>query len=530
MHMTFAFGWLMLIVLGNLEARIHSGSKLNFPYYPIFFKFFVHERWANPGGQAFIFLMDFFLLFVLSGLALAIYKRSSSRIFGMRKTTKMKGIDRIALLALWCIFPLRFLAESFTSGYSHTGGFLTGTMGYVFDSFLPVELLAYPAWWAYSTSLMVFLCLMPFTRYMHIPAEVMLIFMRNYGMKTYPQSRIMTRAELNACSRCGVCIDVCPLKEQYPVAPSYFFKEVREGHASEPLTLNCLLCGRCEEACPVGLHPNDIRIGTRAQQKLSRDFSFPYLIDGAHHSADVVYFAGCMTHLTPGIINSMHRIMNSAHVDYYFMDEHGGVCCGRPLKMQGKLDAAKALAEHNAAIIHAARPRMLVTSCPICLKGFKEDYQLEIPVMHHSQFINLLVEKKKLNLGDLDINISYHDPCELGRGCGIYHEPRQVLNRITHLAEPSFSGNDSLCCGGSLGTTTLTALERKAVIRESLTTLLENEPECLVTACPLCKKTFQQESPVPVRDLAELVADSLLAINRTSKPQKHRKDQLTFTK
>ena len=43
MHMSFAFGWLLLIVVGNMESRIYSGLWINPPYYPIFLKFFIHE-------------------------------------------------------------------------------------------------------------------------------------------------------------------------------------------------------------------------------------------------------------------------------------------------------------------------------------------------------------------------------------------------------------------------------------------------------------------------------------------------------
>ena len=69
--------------------------------------------------------MDAILLFILSGLALALIKRVYSRLLGMKKTTKLSLTDRLAMLSLWLIFPLRFLAESFTSGLYHNGGFLT---------------------------------------------------------------------------------------------------------------------------------------------------------------------------------------------------------------------------------------------------------------------------------------------------------------------------------------------------------------------------------------------------------------------
>jgi len=42
MHMSFAFGWFLLIVFGNMESRIYSGFWINPPYYPIFLKFFIN--------------------------------------------------------------------------------------------------------------------------------------------------------------------------------------------------------------------------------------------------------------------------------------------------------------------------------------------------------------------------------------------------------------------------------------------------------------------------------------------------------
>jgi len=49
MHMSFAFGWFMLILIGNIEARMYAKTEINPPYYPIFFKFFVHDKSSIPG-------------------------------------------------------------------------------------------------------------------------------------------------------------------------------------------------------------------------------------------------------------------------------------------------------------------------------------------------------------------------------------------------------------------------------------------------------------------------------------------------
>ena len=130
MHSSIAFGWFMLIVLGHIEVALFVPKHLAWTdgglFYPIFYRFFV---WINPGhvtlrGWFFFFLMDFFLLYVLTGVGMAIFKRFRSIVLGMRHTTKPSLADRVALYSLWMIFPLRLLAESFTADLSG-GSFLT---------------------------------------------------------------------------------------------------------------------------------------------------------------------------------------------------------------------------------------------------------------------------------------------------------------------------------------------------------------------------------------------------------------------
>lgn len=100
--------------------------------------------------------MDFLLLIILSGLALAIIKRFRSKILGLKKATKHIIYDKIALSALWLIFPLRLLAESSTAALVQNGGFLTGGLGSLFPQQF-AQAIELPLWWAYSISLFVFL-------------------------------------------------------------------------------------------------------------------------------------------------------------------------------------------------------------------------------------------------------------------------------------------------------------------------------------------------------------------------------------
>lgn len=515
MHMSFAFGWFLLIVCGNLESRIYSKVHINPPYYPIFLKFFVHdhrilahELMSIPG--IFRVLMDALLLMVLSGLVLALFKRASSHWFGLKKASRHTKLDRIAITTLWLIFPLRLLAESLTAATYEGGSFLTNSLGSLLGSFLPCEIMAYPAWWAYSLALGVFFVALPYSRFMHIPTEVMLIFLRHYGVKPSLHFNHYSNFEIQACPKCGVCIDACPVHvdvQNDGIPPAYFLRTLRDEKPEMGSTYDCLLCGRCEAYCPVGININALRLSQRVEFASSLDGSLKYLKDEKPAKAEMAYFAGCMTHLTPSIKRSMVKLFQSAGVNYNFVDEDGSVCCGRPLWMAGKEKQARELMAHNKTLIESTGCKTLVLSCPICLKIFREEYDLkDIRIIHHSQFILQLIEEGKLDVGKSELRVAFHDPCELGRGSDIYEEPREVIGHLAELVPAANERNMSICCGGSLGSTGIDSRRRDKVSHLALETLLSGRPDEIITACPLCKKTLQKDAGVEVRDISELAA------------------------
>lgn len=534
MHMSLAFGWFLLIVFGTVEADFFGARHLNPPSHAIFFRAFNPEHGAEGLARMFSFWMDLLLAFILSGLLLAVIKRFIPGMMGMKKTTKHTWIDRIALLSLWLIFPSRLLAESFTCGAHGSGSFLTGNLGSALASFLPAAEIAPWFWWLYSLSLGTFFFLLPVSRYFHIPVELLLIFMRNSGITTGDRHSSYTEVQTHACSSCGVCISVCQMSYAagiHDIQSAYFVKGLRNDRDISAITANCLMCGRCEEVCPVGIEIGPMRLierrqGEREDRKLklperyaiarkrstiekTATQSYSYLVREEPEKADVLFFAGCMTHLTPSVIAAMKKIMESAGVKYRFMDEKGGVCCGRPLMLAGRDREARELINHNSDIIWKSGAQILVTSCPICYKVFKESYYLEARVMHHTEFINLLIEEGSLRLGYLHRKVVYHDPCELGRGSGIYDEPRAVISYVAELQKSSQEGNMSLCCGGSLGNLTLSSGKRALIAADAARALTLSSPDELITACPLCKKTFSQATGTKVSDVAELVAAAL---------------------
>jgi len=536
MHSSIAFGWFMIIVVGHIEVFLYTPERMHQVWYPIFFRYFVAVTENTMKGSFFFFLMDFFLLIILSGIILAIIKRIRSRIFGMRRTTRPSLTDTIGLYALWAIFPLRLLAEGFTADISG-GSFLTKSLNDVLHFFFSDHMNMLPTWWAYSMALCIFMCVLPFSRYMHIPAEILLIPMRNAGIPIRHSRKGISRLQVYSCPSCGVCIDACPMsavKSNIKDTTVYLNRQIKRYNERriEEISDKCLLCGKCSAVCPVGVEGDRLRIAQRSIRKynLSPDFGN---IDAntlkkrlnnfvtrenknvlPPYNQKVLYFAGCMTALTPMISKSMTSILEKAGVSYDFMDKEGGICCGRPMLMAGRIDQAKSLIEKNSEIIKESEADILLLSCPICYKIFKERYRLEgIEIMHHTEFIERLIEEGRLSLTKDDIRYVYHDPCELGRGSGIYQQPRNVIACAGEVVESVKHGKESICCGGSLGSLTLGFDKRKALTDNALKNLTSNSPDEIITACPLCRSTFYRYSDRPVKDIAELV-DEKTDINR----------------
>ena len=514
MHSSIAFGWFMLIVLGHVEVFLFLPERIHLFYYPIFFNFFVAETESTIQGALLFFLMDFFLLVILVGIALAIFKRVRSRLFGMRRTPRHTLLNRVGMYSLWAIFPLRLLAESFTAHISG-GSFLTIPANWVFRQFLGNDLNLLPTWWAYSIALGVFMVVLPFSRYMHIPAEMMLIPMRNAGLKVRNARKGFAKVQVLSCPNCGVCIDACPMsvdKANLKDCTVYLTRQLRRGNNRriEEISDKCLLCGKCEALCQVGVEGPKLRIVNRTERAyaVKADFSGVRtdVLAGAAKGGKVLYYSGCMSQLVPSIGRSMESIFRKAGVDFVWMDREGGVCCGRPMLTAGRRKEAEEIMGKNTEVILGSGAETLVVSCPICYKMFTEEYKLPgVQVVHYVDYMEGLLASGDLVPKRSDLCYVYHDPCELGRGCGVYEPPRRLLGQLAGIAEAEKNRAESVCCGGSLGSLTLSFAKREKITKASLENLYASKADAIATACPLCTATFARYADRPVRDLAEIV-------------------------
>ena len=146
-----------------------------------------------------------------------------------------------------------------------------------------------------------------------------------------------------------------------------------------------------------------------------------------------------------------------------------------------------------------------------CLKVLREEYNLEgIEVLHHTEYIEHLIASGALRVMRDTSIYTYHDPCELGRGSGIYDAPRNVIGALGTLVEPKHSRQSALCCGGSLANTVISDGQQYRIAERMTAEFEATGCDTIVTACPLCNKSIARASHRPTQDISEIVAKNIL--------------------
>ncbi|MFX1554564.1 MAG: (Fe-S)-binding protein [Promethearchaeota archaeon] len=251
--------------------------------------------------------------------------------------------------------------------------------------------------------------------------------------------------------------------------------------------------------------------------------------DATKEKADILYFIGCTTALTPEIqtvaINTA-KVLKKLNIDFSVYGDQE-VCCGSVAKRTGDINAFNSVAIKNYELFKKSGVKRVITSCAGCYRTLKTDYidymeDLGIEVFHAIEIINKIINEQNIQLKDLGINATYHDPCHTGRNAGykeginpLYEEPREILKKITNLIEMKTIKENSKCCGAGGGVKKgfpELALEiAKSRVKEAEVT----GAQYLVSICPFCYRNLLDaikalDSDLKMVDLMELVERALL--------------------
>jgi Fe-S oxidoreductase len=133
-------------------------------------------------------------------------------------------------------------------------------------------------------------------------------------------------------------------------------------------------------------------------------------------------------------------------------------CTGDAARRSGNEYLFSELAQMNIETLNAAGvdQKKIVTGCPHCLNTLSNEYPAlggNYTVLHHTQLMAELIGTGQLKLNhSRQGDVTFHDPCYLGRYNQEYDAPRRALAEAgLTLLEMDRHKINSFCCGGGGG-------------------------------------------------------------------------------
>ncbi len=374
-----------------------------------------------------------------------------------------------------------------------------------------------------------------------------------------------------SCTECSRCTSVCPANNSLkPLSPMEIITDVRDtlyakDHdkilpgdvISETALWSCTTCGACMEECPVlidhvptitdlrrylvlseGKPPaqaneslektmnmgNPYGLSQSDRTKWAKDAGIELPIMAEKKQTDVLFWVGCAGAYDPRnqqVAKSMVKIFEAAGIDYGVLGEEE-MCTGDSARRMGEEYLYETMALQNIETLNQYKFNRIVTTCPHCFHTLGNEYSDfggDYSVEHHSQFMKKLISEGKLTVSNAEMDITYHDPCYLGRHNKEYNAPRDVLKSVVpsaKLIEMDQSKDKSFCCGAGGGNMWHEIEEGDRINHLRFDQVLTTGASTVATACYFCTtmmddaiKVRGKEDAVNVRDIAEIVAENI---------------------
>jgi Fe-S oxidoreductase/nitrate reductase gamma subunit len=608
-------------------------------------------------------LSDTFGFLLFCGTSYAIYRRKILKPDLLHSSP----VDFILLYFLLLLVIQGFTLEGLRIAATNDQWALYSPVGYIFSfafwglSLGSLTFLHFALWWFHTITVFVFIGIIPYTKFFHIisssanlffaeidkpkgalksPGDIELLLETadenfSLGIDTIEDLTWKQRLDLDACTSCGRCQEICPAyNSDKALSPKWLILDTRnhmlylqsknnisinsphsilepllsllqkldsfllkilylpvkdpENYSSAFVRSNnkkvneaalqlgtnstaslagevmnsdvfwaCTTCRACMEVCPVSIEHVDLITEVRRNLSLIKGevpsdalnslkaietrgnpfgpsddrFSWatgldvPLIKEG--DQVDILYWVGCISAYDKrkqSITKSMVKILNAANLSWGMLGNLES-CSGDPARRLGEENIFQGAAKKNSALLRSISFKTIVANCPHCFNTIKNEYSQfggigdGVNVIHHTQLISELIENKKLSLKNkLDDNMTFHDPCYLGRYNDVYDEPRDILVSIGNksVIELDDSKQRSMCCGAGGGHFWMDLNEGKRINTMRMEQVIKTNVNTVATACPFClqmledgNKLVNKEDTIRVRDIAELVAEAL---------------------
>jgi Fe-S oxidoreductase len=342
------------------------------------------------------------------------------------------------------------------------------------------------------------------------------------------------------CGACGVSCNYAMDMEVLQPIQEFRFKCVADGKTDPSLEKTIKLLRKTGAMVPATGKRGDWAAGLGIK-------------DAAKEKVDVLFHVGCLTSYDPEmqkLAKATATILKKAKVNFGIAGDKETCCGGRAYQMGYEKDFLNQ-AKKNMALVKKAGARTVVTACADGYQAFKVLYDKaglkgDLEVLHISEFIARLIADGKLKpRKKVDLAVTYHDPCRLGRlgepwihwegkkipgdrfvfdppktyrrgTNGVYEPPREVLSSIkgVRFTEMTRIKEYAWCCGAGGGVNESNPAFAQWTAAERIQEAASTGAEAIVTACPWCEKTLNQAiretgSNLKVYDIVELVEKAI---------------------
>ena len=365
------------------------------------------------------------------------------------------------------------------------------------------------------------------------------------------------------CYQCGLCDVVCPWNRVRTFSMRKLVREAAFGLTdieSEEMW-RCTTCGKCPQQCPrdvkqiesgvalrriateYGVFPTAVKpirtisgslVGEGnplSEERAKRaNWAEGLSVKQFTEEMEVLYFPGCYLCYDPRlkkVARATANILKQAGVDFGILGTKEN-CCGESIRKTGDEEVFKLLAKENIKTFIDNGVKKIIVSSPHCYHTFKNEYpefMVKFEVIHISQYLFELINEGRLELTkEYGKNVTWHDPCYLGRHNGIYDEPREVLKKVPglELNEMPESREDSLCCGGGGGRIWMETPKGERFSDLRLEQAMDIGAEVLATSCPYCISNFEDSrltldvtENIEVKDITEIIEEVIQRAEET---------------
>lgn len=324
-----------------------------------------------------------------------------------------------------------------------------------------------------------------------------------------------------ACTNCRACMEMCPMFIEHIPKIVELRRNLVMWESSFPSEAQLVFRGMENNS-------NPWNIGWADRDKWAEGLEIPYWSEIPEEERDeyYLYYVGCsgaFDDRNKKVSKAMVQILRAAGVKFAFLGSEEK-CCGDSARRLGNEYLYYQIVTEAVETMNGYGVKKIITQCPHCFNTLKNEYPQfggNYEVIHHTQLIAQLLASGKLKLSKpLDLTLTYHDSCFLGRHNDVFEEPRQILRAIpgVKVVEMERNRDRGFCCGAGGGRMWLeehVGEGQKRINVARTEQALATNPDLIAVNCPFCLQMFEDgvktkdREDMRVQDLAELVVQAL---------------------